>query len=257
MFALAFVATLVGGYFAGQWAIDYFRPVELDEGDRVKVDLRGDEPQIGSKDALVTVVEYSDFQCPYCAKGAPDIEAAVAAFDEDEVRLVFKHYPLPMHPMATPAARAAWAAHQQGQFWPFSKWLFDVRGDFKEFPAKIKELGMDEVKFVADMESDGSRDAVDEDMISGGKAGVSGTPAFLINGHFYSGARPESFWRKAIKAELEVAEKLMDQEDLEAAQVYPRIMKDAMDKRGDGSPVGGKPPTVKRNERVRAPPTPC
>lgn len=241
LFALAFVATLIGGYYAGQWAIDYFRPVELDEGERVKVDLRGDEPQIGSDAALVTVVEFSDFQCPFCGKGAPEIEAAIADFDDDEVRLVFKHYPLPMHSLAPAAARAAWAAHQQDKFWPFAEWLFEVKGDFKDFPAKVKELGMDEAKFVADMESDASRDAVDSDMLAGGRAGVSGTPAFLINGHFYSGARPASFWKKAIKAELKYAEQVMDDEGLEPGQVYAHIMSTALDKRGDGNPVGGKP----------------
>ena len=252
VFALAFIATLVGGYYAGQWAIDYFRPVELDEGERVRVELRGDEPQIGNDGALVTVVEFSDFQCPFCAQAAPEIEAAVADFDPDEVRLVFKHYPLPMHRLAPAAARAAWAAHQQGKFWPFATWLFEVKADFEDFPAKVEELGMDPQKFVADMEAAASRDAVDEDMLSGGKAGVSGTPAFVINGHFYSGARPASFWRKAIKAELKHAEAVMDEHDLEPAAVYAKIMEGALEKRGDGNPVGGKP-SERKQERPGSP----
>src|SRR5690606_16552461 len=84
-FAFAFLLMLGGGYFVGQWAIDYFRPVELEEGDRYSVELRGDEPQLGDAGALVTIVEFSDFQCPFCGRAAEPLLAAVESYDPDEV----------------------------------------------------------------------------------------------------------------------------------------------------------------------------
>lgn len=239
-FAAAFLVTMVGGYFAGQKAIEHFRPVEFEQGDRYKVNLRGDEPQQGPDGALVTIIEFSDYQCPYCSKAVGPLEEAVASFDDEEVRVIFKHYPLGFHQLATPAARAAWAAHQQGKFWPFSEWLFEKRGNFEKFPAKLDELGMDREKFVADMESPESMAAVDDDMVSGGRAGVTGTPAFIVNGYPYAGARDVVTWKKIIKHELEFAEALIDDGTPEDG-VYAKIMETAQDKRGGGSPAGGKP----------------
>ena len=255
-FALAFLIMLGGGYFVGQWAIDYFRPVELEEGDRYAVKLRGNEPQMGDDGALVTIVEFSDFECPFCAKAAQPLIDAVEAYDADEVRLIFKHYPLPFHRLATPAARAAWAAHQQGKFWPFAEWLFEVGGDFEGFPAKLEELGMDKAKFIADMEGPASLEDVDDDMAAGGMVGVSGTPAFVINGHIYSGARPESFWRKAIDHELKIAEALVDDEGIAPTEVYARLMAKADTQRGDGNPVGKKPSERQPREQTAGRPNP-
>jgi protein-disulfide isomerase len=240
LFVAAFLATMVGGYFAGQKAIEYFRPVDIQEGDRYKVKLRGDEPQHGPDGALVTIIEFSDFQCPFCGKAEGPLNDAVSSFDDDEVRVIFKHYPLNFHNLATPAARAAWAAHQQGQFWPFADYLFERKANFEDFPAKVKELGMDRDKFVADMESPESLAAVDDDMEAGGMAGVSGTPSFLVNGYPYSGAIDAASWKKIIKHELALAEKLVD-DGTPRDGVYAKLMETAKDKRGDGHPVGGKP----------------
>ena len=249
LFVAAFLLTMVGGYFAGQWVIEYFRPVDFESGSRYRVDLRGDEPQKGPDEALVTIIEFSDFQCPYCAKAVGPLEEAMSSFDEGEVRVIFKHYPLNFHRLATPAARVAWAAHQQGKFWEFADLLFEHKANFEQLPQWCEQLGLDKDRLVADMESPKSLEMIDDDMLSGGKAGVSGTPAFMVNGYPYSGAIDAGSWKKIIKHELALAEKLVD-DGVEPGKVYETLMADANETRGDGNPVGKKPSDRPENQKA-------
>ncbi|EDM75718.1 DSBA-like thioredoxin domain protein [Plesiocystis pacifica SIR-1] len=230
VFVLGFVATLIAGYYVGQWArLKFGDKPQPDGGDRYRVELRGDEPQKGPDDALVTIIEFADFQCPYCEQSVEPLAAAMDSYEGD-VRLIFKHYPLPGHRLAAPAAYTSWAAHQQGEFWIFHDRLFAAKSAIDDTPDWIKELGLDAEKFGRDMESLDARSAVDEDMAAGGKVGVTGTPAFLVNGHMYRGKRDELGWKKIIAAELDYAEEIKKSEGLARGEVYDFLMKDALDK---------------------------
>jgi protein-disulfide isomerase len=239
VFAVAFLAVLGVGYLAGQQVKRFFRdPAEIVTGDRYSVKLRGDEPQLGPDDALVTIIQYSDFQCPYCSKAAGPLVAEVER--AGDVRLIFKHYPLPMHPKALPAAYAAWAAHQQGKFWEMHDFLYEKKGDLRELPAKIEQLGIDKEKFTTDLESQAAKDSVDDDHLSGGRVGIGSTPSFLVNGHNYAGSRDRDFWRDVIAAERTIAKELVAT-GVAREKVYEKLMADALTSRGGGGAVGGKP----------------
>jgi protein-disulfide isomerase len=244
VFVLGFVATLVVGYFVGQWVREKFgdKP-QPESGDRYKVELRGDEPQKGPDDALVTIVEFADYQCPYCADSVEPLEAAMEAYEGD-VRLIFKHYPLPGHGKAAPAAYTSWAAHQQGKFWEFHDRLFESKASIENVPDWVAEFGLDADKFGTDMESGAARNAVDQDMLAGSKIGVTGTPAFFVNGHLYRGKRDEVQWKQIIAAELDHAENLVD-DGIARADVYDHLMADAK-LRQEGAPERSTKPNRKR-----------
>src|SRR5262245_34796591 len=161
VFVLGFLATLGLGYYVGQWVrMKFGDQPEPAAAERYRVELRGDEPVKGPDDALVTIIEYADFQCPYCVDSVGPLKEAMADYEED-VRLIFKHYPLPGHRDAGPAAYASWAAHQQGDFWEFHDRLFESRGSIAEIPEWVKERGLDGSKFGRDMESPEARRSVD------------------------------------------------------------------------------------------------
>ena len=256
VFIVMLAAVTALGYFAGQYVQGFFaKPVEPRDANRYEVRLRGDEPQRGPDDALVTIIEFSDFECPYCGKAVEPLEDAMASFEGD-VRLIFKHFPLPGHRNAVPAARTAWAAQQQGKFWEFHDWLFASRGSIEELPAQVEKLGLDADKLGADMQSEPSSDAVDDDRIAGGVVGIRGTPGFVVNGHVYRGAMQAPQWRNILRSELDAAESLMSDEGLERAEVYAAMMKTAEKQRGPGAlpSVGSRPgaPDPAKHYRVGA-----
>jgi len=222
-----FIMALGGGFFIGQWLINRGKgDVELAEGPRYTVELRGDEPTKGPADAPVTIIEFADYQCPYCVKASGPIDDVVADFDED-VRLIYKHFPLPGHPKAMPAARASWAALQQGKFWEFHAWAFAQTANLAELESKVDQLGLDKQKFLADMGSEASKSAIDSDMLAGGKLGVRGTPVLFVNGHRYVGMKTAPQLRAIVEAELEQAEQLIDR-GATRANVYATLMQDAL-----------------------------
>jgi protein-disulfide isomerase len=230
-FAVIFVAVLGVGYFAGQQIRRWFTPPpQLEDDQRYAVPLRGDEPQLGPDDALVTIIAFSDFQCPYCAKVVGPLNDIHESYGDD-VRIVFKHYPLPGHTKAVPAAHAAWAAHQQDKFWPFHDWVFAEHASLDELPDWLKEHGLDAKKFGADMESTGARNALDDDLRSGNQVGVTGTPAFFVNGHFFGGYRDTAGWEKVVDLELGMARQV-ERSGVPRAEVYATMMKDAAKERG-------------------------
>ena len=222
---LGFLLALGVGFFIGQIINKQSDDVELEEGERFKVSLRGDEPQLGPDDALVTVVEFADYQCPYCAKANKPLKDAVASFGDD-VRLIYKHFPLPSHTRATPAAKAAWAAHQQGKFWEMHDVLFENKANVDASISTAGELGLDVGKYKADLVSDAAATAVDEDLKAGATLGVRGTPAFFVNGHTYRGLRSEAQWKAIIENELDYAKQLVSS-GTPRGQIYAALMKDA------------------------------
>ncbi len=156
----------------------------------VKIDL-GEAPIKGKKDAKVTIVEFSDFQCPFCQRGASLMEEVLKAYPND-VKIAFKHYPLPFHQDAKPASRAAYAAGKQGKFWEMHDLLFANQQELKResFIKWAGDLGLNVEKFTADFDSEASSKLVDADVKVGMDNGVRGTPAFFVNGVMLSGARP-------------------------------------------------------------------
>ncbi len=248
MSILGFVLALGGGFYLGRWLTQPDDPkFQVQTGERYRVSLRGDEPQHGPSDALVTIVEFSDFECPYCGKAVGPLEDAAKEHDND-VRIVFKHYPLPFHAKALPAAKVAWAAHKHGKFWDIHDWLFETRGDIRALPEQLAELGIDGEQFGRDMASAEAAAAVDQDMLDGGKVGISGTPAFIVNGRPYSGSKTESQWHDIIEAELADAKALLDR-GVPRADIYATLMADAKAERPKaerGKKRGGEPDPNKR-----------
>jgi protein-disulfide isomerase len=145
-------------------------------------------PVMGSERAPVTVVVFADFECPACRQEAPLIREAVDQF-RGRAKLVFKHYPLQVHPRAKPAAAAAEAAHRQGKFWQMHDMIFAHQdalddGDLVAYAAKI---GLDVEKFKADYKAAAQIEAVEKDKVHGEEAGVDGTPAVFVNGRRANG----------------------------------------------------------------------
>jgi protein-disulfide isomerase len=225
---LGFVAALGGGFFIGQWWNNRSAAsnVEVAEGPRYKIALRGDEPQIGPDDALVTVIEFADYECPYCVRAAGPVEQAVKK--DSDTRLIYMHYPLPGHPKAQPASQAAWAAHQQGKFWELHAWLFEQKGELTGLEQKVKSLGLDWGRFQKDMLSNEARESIDADFLAGGKGGVTGTPTFFVNGRRYVGSKSVADWKKIIKAEKKEAERMVAA-GTPRAQLFAKMMEDAIE----------------------------
>lgn len=182
-----------------------------------------DRPVLGKKDAPVTIVEVSDFECPYCRKVQPTLQAIQERYGDD-VRMVFVNRPLSFHKQAHPAARASWAAHQQGKFWEFHHLLFaQTKLTDDTYPELASQLGLDLSRFQSDMTSAQATTAVDGDDAAAQKAGASGTPTFFINGRKLSGAQPLDRFTPIIDEELERARELVDSGEVKASKVYQHI----------------------------------
>ena len=170
---------------------------------RVDIPVNDNDPQQGPKDAPVTIVEFSDFECSYCSKGADRLRQ-VKKFYGDKVRIVYKHQPLDMHPNAHRAAQASLAAHAQGKFWEYHYKLFKNTKKLsdKMFEQIAFELGMDMNRFKKEMKEGKYREAVQADRRLANKVGATSTPIFFINGHPMLGAQPFFRFRLAIDAAL-------------------------------------------------------
>ena len=161
-------------------------------------------PTLGPANAPVTLTLFTDFECAYCARLAPILEEVHQAYPE-KVRIVFKNYPLQrIHRNAVPAAMAALAAHEQGQFWPFHDRLFENYDQLS--PGKIdeirEELGLDADRFRARMNDPALQQLIRRDMEEGNAAGLRGTPTVYINGKTYRGPRSLEGFKEAIEAVL-------------------------------------------------------
>jgi protein-disulfide isomerase len=168
-----------------------------------KVEVAATGPAQGPESAPVTIVEFSDFQCPYCVKAEPTVKEVVAAYP-GKVRLVYRDYPLPGHPLAPKAAEAAHCAGDQGKYWQMHDRLFAAGGklEVESLKGYAKEVGLDSAKFDACLDSGEKASVVAFHKKAGDEAGVNGTPAFFINGRLISGAQPAEAFKQAIDAEL-------------------------------------------------------
>ena len=168
-----------------------------------RVAVATDGPAKGPKDAKVTIVEFSDFECPYCVK-AEDVVKQVIAKYGDKVRVVYRDFPLPFHKNAQKAAEAAHCAADQGKYWEMHEKLF-ANAKALEVPALkgyAKELGLDGGKFEKCLDSGDKAKLVSDGKKAGEEVGVTGTPAFFVNGVMISGAQPLEAFSSLIDAEL-------------------------------------------------------
>ena len=154
-----------------------------------------ESPFKGPEDAAVTVIEFADFQCPHCGLMAPVVKKAWAE-RKANVKVVFKFLPLPMHPQAEPAAKAAIAAWRQGKFWDMHDKLFanQMKLDPSDLDRYAKEVGIDLVKFHADMESTTTKDRIERDKKLSDQLEVGGTPTFYINGRNFDVQQDLGAW---------------------------------------------------------------
>ncbi len=166
----------------------------------------GAAPVKGAENASITIVEFSDFQCPFCSRVTPTLKKIQEDYG-DKVKVAFKHLPLAFHAKAPAAHKAAVAADQQGKFWEMHDKIFGNQGEMS--PAKYVEwageIGLDVEKFKKDVASDAVTKQVDADKLEAAKLGVTGTPAFFINGRYLSGAQPFEAFKVIIDKELEDA----------------------------------------------------
>jgi protein-disulfide isomerase len=161
-------------------------------------------PSRGPDSAPITLVEFSDFQCPFCSRAVGTVEQVMKAYP-DKVRLVFRQFPLEMHKDAPKAAEAALCANEQGKFWEYHDTLFQNQqalsvDDLKKHAGAVS---LDAKKFGECLDSGKMAATVKADFEAGSKVGVTGTPAFFINGVMLSGAQPFEEFKKVIDEELQ------------------------------------------------------
>ncbi|MFZ5480297.1 MAG: DsbA family protein [Myxococcota bacterium] len=169
----------------------------------VPLDPGAARPSKGPADAPVTLVEISDFQCPYCKKS----QTTLTALDEryaGKLRWVFVHLPLAMHEAAKPAALGAFAAQQQGKFWPFHDALFASEGlDDAKIRGVAQNVGLDLERWEADRASIDADKAVAADVALAEKYKITSTPTFFVNGYKVKGNQPIEVFARIVDAELE------------------------------------------------------
>ena len=163
----------------------------------------GDAPVKGPNNAKVTVVLFSDFQCPFCSRAVPVLKEIEDGY-KGKVKIAFKQLPLPFHDKAHLAAEAALAANEQGKFWPYHDKLFANQQalDRPSLEKYAEELGLNMGKFKAALDSGKFKDKVDSDAKEGAAVGATGTPTFFINGTKVVGAQPFDAFKTVIDTEL-------------------------------------------------------
>lgn len=171
---------------------------------RINVEV-GDAPVKGNKNAKVTIVEFSEFQCPFCKKGAGTVDKVVKKYGS-KVKLVFKHFPLAFHTEAKNAGVAAECAGEQNKFWKMYDKLFGNQDEItKDDGIKniAKKAGLDMKKFEECIKADRGAKKIENDMELAGKLGINSVPTFFINGVVLQGAQPIEEFSKVIDKELQ------------------------------------------------------
>jgi len=205
---------------------------EKDGPDRFKVPVTADQPSKGgSADALVTIVQWSDYQCPFCSRVEPTIDQIEKEYG-DKVRIVWRDNPLPFHKDAGPAAQAAVEAFKQGgsaKFWAMHNKLFAnqkalSRADLEKYG---QEVGLDANKLKAALDGNTHEAKIKGDQELAQKLGARGTPAFFINGRFLSGAQPIDRFKEVIDDELKRADKLV-KSGVAKNKVYASLTKNGL-----------------------------
>jgi protein-disulfide isomerase len=154
----------------------------------------------------VTIVEFSDFQCPFCARAVPTLQELVRQYPKG-VRWIFKNFPLDFHPESLLAHKAALAAGEQGRFWEMHDLIFGNQGSIKreDLLGRARQLGLDMNRFVADLDGDRFTAELNRDKAEAARLGVTGTPTFFINGKRMVGAWPLAEYKNLVETELSPA----------------------------------------------------
>jgi protein-disulfide isomerase len=170
---------------------------------RVRVELPEKPLGTGPEDAPVTIVEFTDYQCPFCHRAQGVIDRILDEY-EGQVRIVHLDYPLQNHPGALPAARAARCAAEQGHFWEYHRNLMTDKGSLDEADLVQRAVGLklDKGAFTQCLASGRHDESIHDQTDQGSRLGVTGTPAYFINGRMISGAQPFAAFAQVIDAEL-------------------------------------------------------
>jgi protein-disulfide isomerase len=194
---------------------------------RRKIEFAKDDPQTGGKNPKVTIVEFSDFQCPFCSRAEGTVKQILTTY-KDDVKVVYKENPLPFHNNATNAAEAAMAAHEQGKFWPMHDKMFanQTALDRPALEKYAQEIGLNMQKFKAALDASKFKARIDDDIKLANANGAGGTPAFFINGKLISGAQPFENFKTAIDAEITHADELL-KKGVKRENLYAELMKEA------------------------------
>jgi len=202
----------------------------------------GTDRAIGPADAPVTILEYGDYQCPYCAGARPVLEDLVERA-EGRARLVFRHYPLDsVHPLARRAAEAAEAAGAQGHFWPMHGLLYENQDNLtdEDLRSYAESLELDLARFDEDLAEHRHAQRVQEDRLAGERDGVRGTPGIFLNGVPYEGRLEMEALLQAVEGAADGAENGTHREaDREAARGTEREARRTVRRVGPGDPFGG------------------
>lgn len=169
---------------------------------RVNVEVKNAQMTRGPEKAPVTLIEFADYECPYCQRVAADVKKLADDFP-NKVAFTYKDFPLPMHARAEKAAEAARCAAAQNKFWEFHDELFRSKElDVDELKAQAKALKLDSGQFDKCLDSGAEAAAVDHDRKEGMRLGITGTPSFFINGHYMSGALDYKTLREVVEQQL-------------------------------------------------------
>jgi len=195
--------------------------------ERLRVPV-GDSYFKGPEDALVTIIEFSDFHCPFCSRVGPTL-AQIHEQYGDDVRVSFKHNPLPMHPNAPLASATTLAAGAQGKFWEMHDMVFEnqrrqTREDMESF---AQELGLDMDQFRAFLDNDEGAEQIEADQALARQVGARGTPHFFINGRRLRGAQPVTAFQEVIDSEIALANQLISDGTTDRAGLYAHLMEGA------------------------------
>jgi protein-disulfide isomerase len=217
------------------WGIEHKRDVDIEaestttgsiEHANVPIPVTSQDPVWGNADALVTVVEFMDFQCPFCGRVQPTLDKIKQTYGASKVRIVWKNQPLPFHKDARPAheaAMAVFAAAGSEAFWKFHDLVFQNSKELTEdnFKKWAVAAGVDAAKFEAELKNGKQKAKIEADQALARKVGASGTPAFRINGLTLAGAQPFEKFQQAIDDELAEAKKLLGT-GTPRAEIYPK-----------------------------------
>lgn len=192
---------LSGNYDWEQYGAETSGTGGANVGSRTYQVATNDDPAVGAEQPKVTIVEFGDFQCPFCKKAFPIIRSVVSRYSES-VRFIYRDFPLPDHPDAELAAQAGYCAAEQGVFWNFHDKVFQNQDDLSR--ANLINLavksGVAQEKFLVCLGSQAAAKEVKEDTRAGRAAGVVGTPTWFINGYRAAGVIPEGILQKIIES---------------------------------------------------------
>ena len=198
---VAFILGLGAGYLL--WGRTTAVVADTTGVQRVSVSTEG-EPSIGPDDAPVTIVEFSDYQCPYCQTWYTQTYSQIMSSYPNQIRFVYRDLPLPMHPEAVPAAEAADCAGEQGAYWKYHDALFSGKYSLGRtaYEHIASDLGLDKTAFTTCLDDHRYTAEIQSDAADAAALGLNGTPSFVINGRILVGALPFASFKAIIDEEL-------------------------------------------------------